>query len=379
MGETVTATPRRWLPALLLLCLVGCGARPDMRALSPIGEAAAPGTAITVHVATSRARSVPDRNSFTNERARATNFAAYTVSVPPGHRPGRIEWPGRQPDPAASFATLRDSVLDAPTFEAELASRRCAPGAGQTMVFVHGYNTNLPEALFRLVQITADTDPRAIPILFSWPSDALPLAYVADRDAAAYSRDNLAELLTRLTQLCPGRPVILVGHSMGGWLSMETLRQLRLAGRDQVLNALQVVLASPDIDLDVFRAQARVIGPLTPPMTVLVSSDDRALSVSSRLAGARPRLGSLSVEDPAVQQTAREAHLSIIDISAMEASDRFNHDRYVSFANTYARLAAQGAIEPGGGLRRAGAFVFNAIGATVSSPFRLAGRVLSPD
>ncbi len=39
-----------------------------------------------------------------------------------------------------------------------------------------------------------------------------------------------------------------------------------LTGRSATLNRLAVVLAAPDIDVDVFRAQMNVIGPLTPPM-----------------------------------------------------------------------------------------------------------------
>jgi esterase/lipase superfamily enzyme len=365
---------RYWLALVLLLS--GCATRPDMAALRPVS--AATGTPVAVHVATSRARRSPDANDFTNGRSPRLNLAAYTVSVPPAHQAGRIEWPGREPNPATSFVTVENRVLDMAGFEAGIAARRCAPAAGNTAIFVHGYNTNFPEALFRLVQMTADTEPGGVPILFSWPSDALPLAYIADRDAAIFSRDHLVELLTRVAAMCPGRPVMLVAHSMGGWLTMEALRQLRLMGRNEVIAALRVILASPDIDMDVFRSQVRVIGPLDPPLTVLVSRDDRALSASSRIAGARNRLGNLSVDDEAVQQVARESNIAIVDISAIPASNSLNHDRFVGFARDYSRMIDSGAAEPGG-IRRAGAFVFNAIGATVSSPFRLVGRALSPE
>jgi esterase/lipase superfamily enzyme len=333
---------------------------------------------VTVHVATTRERRSPGSNSFTNRRSQELNFADYVVSVPPTHVPGRIEWPRNPADPATSFASVADRVLDRPAFEAALASRCGEAGAG-TVVFVHGYNTNFPEALFRVVQIVADTDRRVVPVLFAWPSDANPLSYIADRDAALFSRDGLASLLTGLARLCGGGRITLIGHSMGAWLTVEALRQLRLTGRGDVLSRLQVALASPDIDVELFRAQLQVIGPLDPPMTVLVARDDRALSVSSRIAGARERLGRLDVDDPGVQEIARAGHLVILDISGVSASNRLNHDRYVNFAGIYARLAAEGAIAPGGGLRRAGAFVFNTIGSAVSSPFRFAGEALSPD
>lgn len=367
-----------FLPALLLLTVAACTARPGMEVLAPAAAAPA-GEPVTVHVATTRERESPGTNSFTNRRSPEVNFADYAVSVPPGHVPGRIEWPRSPADPATSFVPVADRVLTRAAFEAGLQARRCGEAGASTVVFVHGYNTNFPEALFRVVQMVADTDRRAIPILFAWPSDAVAFGYLADRDSAMYSRDGLADLLAGLARVCRGGQITLIGHSMGAWLTVEALRQLRLAGRADVLGRLQVALASPDIDVEVFQAQMRVIGPLDPPMTVLVSRDDRALGVSGRIAGARQRLGELDVNDPQVQEVARTANLTVIDISGVSASDGFNHDRYVNFARIYARMAAEGVVVPRGGLRRAGAFVFNAVGSAVSSPFRLAGRALSPD
>jgi esterase/lipase superfamily enzyme len=161
---------------------------------------------------------------------------------------------------------------------------------------------------------------------------------------------------------------------MGGWLAVEALRQLRLAGRDEVLDRIEVILAAPDIDVDVFRGQMDVIGPLRHPMTILVSSDDRALRISSRIAGKRPRLGALDVSDPRIEPAAVKANVRVIDISALDASDALKHDRYVAVASLYPRVAG---AEQSGGIRHAGAFVFNAIGATLSSPFTLAGRVIA--
>ena len=99
--------------------------------------------------------------------------------------------------------------------------------------------------------------------------------------------------------------ITLFGHSMGGWLVAEALRQLRLSGQDGVIARLDnVVLAAPDIDIDVFRRQVQTIGALTPPMTLLVSPDDRVLRLSERLAGSRRRVGTTDASDPRVQVLA---------------------------------------------------------------------------
>jgi esterase/lipase superfamily enzyme len=145
--------------------------------------------------------------------------------------------------------------------------------------------------------------------------------------------------------------------------------------RDAVLARLRIILAAPDIDLDVFRTQLEVIGPLSPPMTVLVSRDDVALSLSSTLAGARQRLGIVDVSDPRVQAAALKANLQIVDITQLKASDEFNHDRFVSLAADYHRITAT-ANAGGSDLRHAGAYVFDSVGATLASPFNLAGTAL---
>jgi esterase/lipase superfamily enzyme len=136
---------------------------------------------------------------------------------------------------------------------------------------------------------------------------------------------------------------------------------------------MKVILAAPDIDIDVFRSQLEVIGPLSPPMTLLVSRDDKALDLSRRIADARQRVGTIDVDDPRVQDGALRAKVQIVDISNLSATDPFNHDRYVSLSTIYRRLADTASRDPGGDLTRAGAFVFNTVGRTLSAPLAAAG------
>jgi esterase/lipase superfamily enzyme len=83
------------------------------------------------------------------------------------------------------------------------------------------------------------------------------------------------------------------------------------------------------------------------------------------------------VDDPRVEEAALKANIRIIDISTLKASDAFNHERYANLAALYRRLAATESDGAGHDLRRAGAFIFNAVGTTLSSPFGLAGSALS--
>jgi esterase/lipase superfamily enzyme len=240
---------------------------------------------------------------------------------------------------------------------------------GDVSIFVHGYNTNYQEALFRLAQMVGDAKPTGVPILFSWPSQGELTGYGADREAVTYSRDNLTSLLMEIKQRRPARTTIVFAHSLGSWLVMEGLRQLRLQGRSDVLDRLKVILAAPDIDEDVFAAQLSVIGQMRLPITLLVSSDDRALALSSRLAGDHRRIGSLDASDPAVIAAARTKNVQVIDVSAMPDSDGFGHDRFVAMASTLPR-AASAREGPASPLGRAGAFVLDAASAAITSPLR---------
>jgi esterase/lipase superfamily enzyme len=368
----MTSTRSWWLPTLLLtFSLAACSGRPGPELLSPIASTPS-ARVVAVYVATTRARQSSDSNVFTDEHSRELNYAAFQIAIPPGHRVGHIEWPTLTPDPALSFATVHQEVLDKLTFERLIAARNPRAPAKVT-VFVHGFNTNFQEALFRLAQMTADGDVAGVPVLFAWPSEAKLTGYVVDKDAVAASRDQLAEVLTMLARNSD-TDVTVIAHSMGAWPAVEALRQLRLAHKDGVINRLRIILAAPDIDVDLFRTQMAVIGPLSPPMTVLVARDDIALSLASFIAGERPRLGMIDVDDPRIQEAAVKAKLEIVDVSSVKAPDRMNHERYASLAALYPRLAAGDA--DGAGIRRAGAFVFDAVGTTISSPFTLAGSAI---
>jgi esterase/lipase superfamily enzyme len=371
----MTSTLARWLPALLLATLLAaCATRPGAELLNPTQVSIPGARVVTIYVATTRGRQSPDSNVFTDDYSHELNYAAFKVAIPPEHQAGHIEWPTSIPNPALSFATVQQEVLDRRRFEQLITARSSSRVPLKASVFVHGFNTNFQEALFRLAQLTADANIGGVPILFAWPSEAKLTGYVADKDAVAASRDQLAEVLTMLARNAAIADVTVIAHSMGAWPAVEALRQLRLAHKDAVISRLRIILASPDIDVDVFRSQMAVIGPLSPSMTVLVSRDDIALSVASLIAGERPRLGMIDVDDPRVQEAAVQARLEIVDMSSVKAPDGMNHERFANLAALYPRLAAADADEAG--MRRTGAFVFNAVGATISSPFTLAGSAI---
>src|SRR5690606_4927040 len=94
------------------------------------------------------------------------------------------------------------------------------------------------------------------------------------------------EASLRLLAQSGARRIDIVAHSMGTWVTMEALRQLALTGNRNLGGKLgDVVLASPDIDVDVFKSQMRRYGKPDRPFFLILSTDDRALRLSSILAG----------------------------------------------------------------------------------------------
>ncbi len=346
---------------LILLVVTGCASRPGPQVLAVVPASATAIEQVTIQIATTRQRDTSN-GSYSADRSATLNFERFTVSVPKGHTITEIEWPKGAPDPEQSFAVTERTIL--PKLEFQAPSRR-TDGLARTrdvVIFVHGYNYSFEESLFRLAQLAVDGKLREIPVLFAWPSAASVAGYVADKDAVTYSRDDLVHVLTDVANDPKVGKITVFGHSMGAWLATEALRQLRLTGQDAVIDRLNgVVLAAPDIDIDVFRRQMEVIGPLDPPMTLLVSKDDRALMASSRIAGSRERIGTRDVNDPQVQALAGAHSIRLIDISEVSALDGTNHNRFVGLVTVLPRLGEDART----GLAQAGAFVLEPISATL--------------
>lgn len=363
--------------ALMALCVVStagltaCAGRPGPETLDTVAVGDFQPTRVeTLYSVTTRDRAEPGKNVFTTDKTREPNYASFDVSIPPTHVAANIEWPkpGRKVDPKTDFAVVSQSVLDRESLLQAVRRRE----QGAPVVFVHGYNYNFQESLFRLAQLKTDSNFDGTPILFSWPSLAALPGYVADKESATYSRDALADMLTDVVRARKGE-VDVFAHSMGGWLTVEALRQLRLEGKGDVLDRLRVIMAAPDIDEDVFTAQLDVIGRMKTPITILVAPDDRALLVSSVLGAGTQRVGALDARNPEVAEAAKRYGITIVDISSLESIDATNHNRFFDVKQLATTLSKPASVAT---LGDAGAFVFDAAAQTVSSPFSLAATVL---
>lgn len=285
---------RRLILILFLGVLVACTPRGEIR-MAP--EAVEVGAVRQVFVGTTRGDDLQTGN-FTGERVERLAFARYDVSVPPDRKAGEIRFPRKSaaPDPTRDFLTVAaDRHETGARFRADLARALAASprGGREAVIFVHGFNNTFGEGVYRIAQLAHDLELPGVAVHYSWPSAAQPLGYVYDRDSALFARDGLEQLITEVTA-AGAESVLLVAHSMGSALTMETLRSLALRGDRRALSRLGgVILISPDIDVDVFRAQARAVGQLPQPFLIFGSPRDRILNLSARLTGQSERLGNL--------------------------------------------------------------------------------------
>jgi esterase/lipase superfamily enzyme len=345
-----------------------CASRPGPEALRPVAIAA-PQESVSVLLATTRERSPTEPDAFTVGRSSILNYQAYRISIPPLHTTGKIEWPAEEPgDPQASFVVTASAPLD-------LAEVRSAVGAqsnpsGEVAVFVHGYNTSYEEAVFRVAQLAHDMRFAGKAIAFAWPSSARIAGYVADRESSTYSRDLFEKFLNDLAATPGVNKIDLVAHSMGNWLAVETLRQARLRGHSRFIAKLnEVVLLSPDVDVDVFRADLDDIGRLNAPITMLISSDDRALRISQRLAGGVPRVGNLDGDDPRLAAIERKYDLRIVDLSKFSGNDFSNHSKFLTALPQLKALAAAHAGDAEeSAFDKGGVFVYDAGNSVLQLP-----------
>ena len=252
---------------------------------------------------------------FGSERA-STMTVARAKLTPPSE--GRL---------SLSSVGLDDWHIDAIEPVARIDDLFEATASGkELLIYVHGFNQTFETAALDAVHLADGIRFRGDTMVFSWPSRAKLLDYAYDRDSAMWSRDALEQLLTGLMVTPAIGRIHIVAHSIGSMPTMEALRQVYTRdGEAAAVKIGAVVLASPDLDLDVFSSSVERVGSLRPKITVITATNDRALALSGWLAGGITRVGA-----------AQTAQLSGLGLRVIDASQRgwgvINHDLFLSNA-----------------------------------------------
>jgi esterase/lipase superfamily enzyme len=366
------AAPRLWA-LIAVLALAACAQRGEIQLDPGAGEV---GSVQEIKVASLRAPD-PTGPGFGVEIAPRLTFAEFKVSVPPERTAGTVTFPARngRPDPSTDFLTVAaDAIPDEAGFvasvNAALASR--PPAARDVFVFVHGFNVTFAEGLYRQAQMSHDFKAPGVSINFAWPSAGRVSAYATDREAVFVARDGLQDLL-RLLARTKAKRIVVMGHSMGAMLVMETMRQTALVNDRAVLAKTDaVVLMAADVDIDVFRAQMGPLAARNVDVFLFTSSRDTALRLSARLRGSSERLGG-------VTDASQFAGLpvTVIDLSEFQGEeDALGHFKVATSPAMISLFQGLGAVgldilrdQPASvGLVEAGAGLFTETAAVLTEP-----------
>lgn len=269
------------------------------------------------------------------------HFSLTAIGVPQNHRAGAIERPSfGSADKSRHLTVLSKRNMDEDEFFSEIASHVSGRvgSSRDILLYVHGFNTSHDEARFRLAQIVADGGFSGVPTLFSWNSRGGLFNYESDKEAATVSRDALEKVVLSLSRTPGVGRVHILAHSMGSWLTMETLRGVAQSGHPDLDGKLgEVMLANPDIDLNVFRQQVARVDPHR--VSIFVNNNDRALALSSRIAGDRQRLGAM---DPSKSEDKAELDrlgVAVHDISSF-STDYIGHGAFAEAPDVVRKIGA---------------------------------------
>lgn len=309
---------------------VGCGGRPK-DVLTPVADSSPMSTKVDMLITTTRSRSTVPGEMFTGERALAPAFADITVSIPPSNvrKVGEVAWPKKLPsNPSTDFATLKAEEITRDDAKKWLSAAVRKSRDGSVLVFIHGFNNRFEDSVYRFAQIVQDSRIHSAPVLVTWPSRGSLLAYGYDRESTNYTRNALENLFQFLAKDPEVKEVSILAHSMGNWLALEALRQMAIRNGRLPAKFENVMLASPDVDVDVFRQQIADMGKQHPNFTLFVSRDDRALAVSRRVWGDVARLGAIDPEQAPYKKELEDNQITVIDLTKVKAGDSLNHGKF---------------------------------------------------
>lgn len=316
--------------ALVFPLMTGCGRAPDLVGVDNPDFPAASIAGITRHrifITSTREASEVAATFFSGERAPDLGLASVDVTIPPTHVVGQLERARRlPPDPRTEFSVINPVVFNSDAaFVAEVNRALAASprGSRRILLFVHGYNTTTSDAILRFGQFVEDSGFEGVPVLFTWASAASLPRYVYDLNSALVARVQIKRMAALIGQT-NAEGIDVFAHSMGTFLTMEGFVDAQLAGRlDRQLKIDSVILALPDIDIDLFRTQVEILPPaFRRKMYLLVSKDDAALRISRRIAGGVPRVGAADATE------LENLGLTVIDLSQISDSSAGSHTKF---------------------------------------------------
>lgn len=345
---------RTIIASLMVVLISGCAEAPPVVGIDNPDvptESVAEAKRHKVFIMTTREDSEVVGALFSELRADELGLASVEVSIPPTHQTGKLERPkSLPPDPRKEFSVINPTIYDSDraiiaSMNSEFRQRR--PEDRDVLFFVHGYNTTTSDAIMRVGQFVEDSGFKGVPVLFTWASAGKLTRYVYDLNSALVARPMLLDAASIVSRSI-AQEYHIFAHSMGGFLIMEAIVSAEHKGQFNRTGRLRnIVLASPDIDLDLFQSQLGEIENRFDRLFVLLAEDDYALRASRIIAGGVPRVGAADADALAA------LGVNAVDLSEVNDSNSGSHQKFTG-SPEIVRLIGQGlntSPEFGGGRR----------------------------
>jgi esterase/lipase superfamily enzyme len=160
------------------------------------------------------------------------------------------------------------------------------------IVLVHGYNNTYNDAVIAASQLRHDIQTNSSIFTVAWNSQGSRFGYPQDAEETWFTEKLVRNLLIDLLKSPEFTGVQLIAHSMGGRGSVAALGNIARSRDAELLRKVsRVILAAPDVDVDIFNADyvpaATQYGFDT---TLYVSSKDLMMRISE-FWNIRPRVG----------------------------------------------------------------------------------------
>ena len=263
---------------------------------------------IIVHYAShrNRVRSADPSQAFGDRRA-ALSYGALKVTVPfdrPVGSLGDTSLFSFIKGPKENRMILVNSIVDLPNPDAfvESLNKNLTGDKDKTndvFVFIHGHATSFNDAARRTAQLAVDLDMRNGGVFYSWPAGSLFQYQLSERQITEKHIREFKDFLLLIAKEAKADRVHVFAHSMGNRYLRRALREIAL---DDGVSPMfgQLVWAAPDVDTSDFMISlsedfdGASLREFAENMTLYVSRDDRALSLSRVLGGGYERAGSYS-------------------------------------------------------------------------------------
>lgn len=242
-------------------------------------------------------------------------------------------------------------------FRRELQRRLKSAPSKQVMLYVHGFNETFATAAYTAAELCHFFAHDQVCGYFTWPASSsgnFLLSYTTTTESAEYSVGHLKKAIRMIVQTPGVEGVQLLAHSRGSAVLLSALRELAIESIAAGIPPLQslkienVVLMSPDIDVDVATQKVEAFGSdpdliahwdnefvpdlLHGRLTIYASPEDRALRLSKFLFRSKHRVGQLRPEDISPAGQAYFSKWGEMDLVVYEGkrTDIFGHSYFTS-------------------------------------------------